>query len=76
MLSSGQVINGRYEIIKLIGEGGMAIVYKAKDKVLNRDVAVKVLKDEFTTEEIKELYNLRWQIEIRHLKRWKVCKKI
>ena len=38
------------EILKEIGNGGMAIVYKAKDHVLNRDVAVKVLRDEYTTD--------------------------
>ena len=47
----GKTIANRYEIISKTGVGGMATVYKAKDKVLNRDVAVKVLKDEFTTDE-------------------------
>ena len=47
----GKTIANRYEIISKNGVGGMATVYKAKDKVLNRDVAVKVLKDEFTTDE-------------------------
>lgn len=44
----GSVLGGRYEIIEKIGEGGMATVYKAKCKLLNRYVAVKVLKDEFS----------------------------
>ena len=47
----GKTIANRYEIISKTGVGGMATVYIAKDKVLNRDVAVKVLKDEFTTDE-------------------------
>lgn len=47
----GKTIANRYEIISRTGVGGMAIVYVAKDKVLNRDVAVKVLKDEFTTDD-------------------------
>lgn len=46
----GKIIGNRYEILREIGNGGMAIVYKAKDHVLNRDVAVKVLRDEYTTD--------------------------
>lgn len=46
----GRIIGNRYEIIKEVGAGGMATVYKAKDHVLNRPVAVKVLRDEFTTD--------------------------
>ena len=46
----GKTIANRYEIIESVGKGGMATVYKAKDHVLNRFVAVKVLKDEFTTD--------------------------
>ena len=47
----GRLLGNRYEIIKKIGNGGMAMVYKAKDQVLNRNVAVKILRDEFTTDE-------------------------
>jgi len=47
----GKMLGNRYEIIEKIGNGGMAIVYKAKCHVLNRFVAVKILKDEFTTDE-------------------------
>ena len=47
----GKILGNRYEIIEKIGNGGMATVYKSKDKVLNRYVAVKVLRDEFTTDE-------------------------
>lgn len=47
----GRLIGNRYEIIEKIGNGGMATVYKAKCNVLNRYVAVKVLKEEFTTDE-------------------------
>ncbi|MDV3429342.1 MAG: Stk1 family PASTA domain-containing Ser/Thr kinase [Bacillota bacterium] len=44
-----EILNNRYEIIEKIGEGGMAIVYKAKDSLLNRYVAIKILKDEFAS---------------------------
>lgn len=47
----GRMLGSRYEIIEKIGNGGMATVYKARCHVLNRFVAVKVLKDEFTTDE-------------------------
>ena len=46
----GKMLNNRYEILEKIGIGGMATVYKAKCHVLNRYVAVKILKDEFTTD--------------------------
>ncbi len=47
----GKLLGNRYEIIKKIGNGGMATVYKATDKILKRQVAVKILRDEFTTDE-------------------------
>ena len=47
----GKVIGNRYEIITEVGNGGMATVYKAKDNILNRLVAIKILKDEFTTDQ-------------------------
>ena len=46
----GKMLENRYEILEKIGVGGMATVYRAKCHVLNRDVAIKVLKDEFTTD--------------------------
>ena len=51
MILEGKLLGGRYEIIEKIGNGGMATVYKATDKVLKRYVAVKILRDEFTTDE-------------------------
>lgn len=47
----GRLIANRYEIIENVGNGGMATVYRAKDNVLNRFVAVKILRDEFTTDD-------------------------
>lgn len=47
----GRILNDRYEIVELIGRGGMAYVYKAKDLKLNRFVAVKVLREEYTENE-------------------------
>ena len=46
----GKMLNNRYEILEKVGTGGMALVYKAKCHVLNRYVAIKILKDEFTTD--------------------------
>lgn len=46
-----QIINGRYEIIKEIGGGGMATVYLAEDHLLNRKVAIKVLRAQNTSDE-------------------------
>lgn len=51
MLQPGVVLGGRYEIIEKIGSGGMSIVYKAKCNKLERFVAVKVLRDEFCSDE-------------------------
>ncbi|MBQ6495160.1 MAG: Stk1 family PASTA domain-containing Ser/Thr kinase [Bacilli bacterium] len=51
MLSKGQKINDRYEIIKSIGEGGMANVYLAKDTILERNVAIKVLRGDLENDE-------------------------
>ena len=48
MLQNGKILANRYEIINLVGSGGMAEVYKAKCHRLNRYVAIKVLKEEFS----------------------------
>ena len=51
MIEKGQKINDRYEIIKSIGEGGMANVYLAYDTILDRRVAVKVLRGDLSNDE-------------------------
>ena len=47
----GRLLGNRYELLENVGNGGMATVYKAKCHVLNRYVAVKILRDEFTTDD-------------------------
>lgn len=47
----GKILGGRYEILEQIGGGGMALVYKAKCQLLDRFVAIKVLRDEFVNDE-------------------------
>lgn len=46
-----KIFGGRYEVLERIGAGGMAIVYKAKDLLLNRVVTIKVLREQFVTDE-------------------------
>ena len=50
MLENGMFLVDRYEILSQVGVGGMADVYKAKDHILSRIVAIKVLKAEFSTD--------------------------
>ena len=51
MITKGQKINDRYEIIKSIGEGGMANVYLGYDTILDRNVAIKVLRGDLANDE-------------------------
>ncbi|MBR4110328.1 MAG: Stk1 family PASTA domain-containing Ser/Thr kinase [Clostridia bacterium] len=46
----GKILGNRYEVLEMIGSGGMATVYEARCKLLNRKVAIKVLKDEFSND--------------------------
>jgi len=48
---NGLLLDKRYEILSVVGTGGMATVYKGKDRVLNRMVAIKVLKQEFNADD-------------------------
>ncbi|MBO4245281.1 MAG: Stk1 family PASTA domain-containing Ser/Thr kinase [Bacilli bacterium] len=51
MIMKGQKISDRYQIVKQIGEGGMANVYLAYDTILERDVAIKILRGDLATDE-------------------------
>ncbi len=62
ILSHGTVIAGRYEIIEKIGVGGMAIVYRAKDRKLDRFVTFKVMREEFVTD---DEFKARFAVEAR-----------
>jgi eukaryotic-like serine/threonine-protein kinase len=50
-MSAGDVIAGRYELLELVGSGGMSSVWKAHDRLLDRTVAIKVLHEQFTADE-------------------------
>jgi serine/threonine protein kinase len=46
----GQVLNDRYEVLEKIGEGGMAVAYRGRDRVLGRVVAIKVMRPELASD--------------------------
>lgn len=58
-LSEGMILDDRYEVEGLIGQGGMSYVYRAKDQKMGRTVALKVLKEEYCEDEefIKKFQN-------------------
>jgi serine/threonine protein kinase len=64
---------GTYEITALLGKGGFGEVYRAKDKKLKRDVAIKILPDEFSTDdrvtrfqrEAELLASLKWLTSLK-----------
>jgi len=53
-----RILAGRYELLERIGDGGMAVVYKARCRLLNRHVAIKILKPEFT-KDLKFIENFK-----------------
>ena len=57
---SVRLLAGRYELIEKIGEGGMAIVYKGKDRLLNRFVAIKISIVELMTVTLENMKS-QWQ---------------
>lgn len=60
MITKGQKINDRYEIVRSIGEGGMANVYLGYDTILDRNVAIKVLRGDLSNDENSlEDFNVR-----------------
>ncbi len=50
-MSEGKLLNDRYQLLKRQGDGGMATVYRARDKELERDVAIKLLRDDYSDDE-------------------------
>ena len=50
LLRAGTILNSRYEVLSTVGAGGMADVYRARDNVLKRLVAIKVLKEEYSSD--------------------------
>ncbi|MDR1558479.1 MAG: Stk1 family PASTA domain-containing Ser/Thr kinase [Clostridiales bacterium] len=62
ILETGTVVGGRYEVQNKIGAGGMAVVYKARDKKLDRAVTLKVMREEYMSD---EEFIARFQVEAR-----------
>jgi serine/threonine protein kinase len=50
-MSEGKLLNDRYQLLDRQGDGGMATVYRARDKELERDVAIKLLRDDYSDDD-------------------------
>jgi serine/threonine-protein kinase len=59
---AGEILGGRYELLEPIGRGGMATIYRARDRRMNRTVAVKVLREVYSTD---RKFVTRFQMEAR-----------
>ena len=62
ILETGMVVGGRYVIQNKLGAGGMAVVYKARDMKLDRAVTLKVMREEYMSD---QEFIARFQVEAR-----------
>jgi eukaryotic-like serine/threonine-protein kinase len=73
-VTRGTVLGGRYEVLSPLGRGGMGAVYRARDRVLEEEVAIKVLRADVTgTEERARRFRSEVQLA-RRVSHWNVCR--